>query len=220
MTGTVTRDELAKDALAPRESLRMVAELSRRAKHTREQVEETRSLAAEVDSVPLKEQAALRIDDLHRTLYSVVAKATGGQYTAGDVAYWVQSVQARGGKFPTFDTKVIKALAAVTKVPNAALREGVLRFLEDGTNSYADVVRTARERLEETERQLGESYGSDAWSCETDESTTNAILGLRRRLGLKTVIVRGLESCAFLMQYEEVVAVSQAIGMHPQQAGV
>lgn len=220
MTGAVTRDELATDALAPRESLRMIAGLSRRAKSVRAQISEIEGHAAEVDSPDLKNEAVGRVNELRLELYRIVAQATNDQHTPDDIQYWVQSVMARGGQFPTFDTKVIKALRLVSKVPNAALREGVLRFLDDGINSYADIVRTARERLEEIERTSGEDHGSTAWSCDTEESTTNAIHGLRRRLGLESTLVRGLRRCAFLIKYEDAVAVSQAIGMNPLQAGV
>lgn len=220
MTGTITRDELAKDALAPGESLRMTAELSRRAKYVREQVETIEVHAAEVDSPTLKQEAVNKIAELRVTLYNIVAQATAGQHTADDVAYWAQSVMARGGRFPTFDTKVIRALVSINKVPNAPLREGVLRYLENGTSSYADIVRTVRERLEEIERTSGEDHGSTAWGCDSEQSTKDTIKGLLRRLGLKSITVRGQESCAFLIQYEDAVAVSQAIGMNPLTAGV
>lgn len=216
----LTRDELAQDGLAPRESLRMTADLSHRAKVVREQITEIESHAADVESSSLRETAALRIAELRSVLYGIVAAATHGQHTPGDVAYWAQSVQARGGKFPTFDARAIRALLTVAKVPNAAIREGVLRHLEDGTSSYADIASTTRERLQEAERRCDEDYGSTAWACDTEESTTNAILGLRRRLGIKSVTERGIVRCAFLIQYEEAVAVSQAIGMNPLQAGV
>jgi hypothetical protein len=198
----------------------MVAELSRWAKHVREQIEDIETQAAEVDSPTLKEAALNKITELRVKLYQIVATATEGQHTADDVEYWAQSVMARGGRFPTFDTKVIKGLASISKVPNASLREGVLRFLEDGTQSYTAIILTMRERLETLERISGKDHGSATWSCDTEVSRANSELGLRRRLGLKSVVERGFTRCAFLIEYEEAVAISQAIGMHPQQAGV
>lgn len=220
MTGTVTRDELAKDALAPRESLRMTAELSHRAKSVREQIAEIETHAAQVESASLKDDAAQKVKALRAQLYAIVAEATGGRHTAEDVAHWVQSVMARGGRFPTFDTRVIKALVSISKVPNAALRDGVLRHLEDGIQSFTSVILTMRERLEEQERISGLDHGSETWSCDTETLRANSELGLRRRLGLKSVVERGFTRCAFLIDYEEAVAISQAIGMNPQQAGV
>jgi hypothetical protein len=220
MTGTITRSELIEDVVSSKEIRNMVESLAREAKVVRGQIAGIEAHAGEVTDPALIAAAERRVGELRNALYGIIARATHEHYTPEDVRRWAEHSVAKGGRFPVFDTKVIRALGLIHKVPNCHLREAVLDLLEEGTSSYTDIIRTTRERLVEREREVGEDLSSDAWDCSSDKATKNSIASLQGQLGMRPISSRGSVSCVFLMRYELAVAISQAIGLNPIQAGV
>lgn len=218
-----TEGELASDQTATRGVDQLVLQLTTESKRVRDEIEEIERLAPLVEDPERRLEARTRITELRWKLYQIIAAATHGRYTAIEVKEWVDHALRKGSVFPSLDVKVIRDLAHVRRVPNAPLREAVLNHLEEAEDGFPSLIGTAHERLVELENEHGEDYGSSAWCAVEDdeESVKAAIRGLRFQLGMATRSESGGRmSCAFLIPYERAVAISQAIGLHPQAAGV
>jgi hypothetical protein len=215
--------ELVSDQAAKRGVDQLVLHLTTESKRVRAEIDEIERTAPLVADLDLRREARTKIVQLRWKLYEIVAAATHGRYTALDVKEWVDHALGKGAVFPSLDVKVIRDLAHVRRVPNAPLREAVLNHLEEAEDGFPVLISTAHERLVELEAEHGEDYGSSAWCAVEDdeESVKAAVRGLRFQLGMAIRSESGGRlSCAFLIPYERAVAISQAIGMHPQQAGV
>lgn len=209
------------DAAAAGEVSYMVADLTKRAKSVRDQITSIESTAGQVASSELRAAATKRIAELRIMLYQIVAAATHEMYSAQDVQAWVEHGLSRGGDFPTVDGKVIKDMAFIRRVPNAPIREAFLDAMEDGRVSQEQIVSTAHERLAELEDEGATDLEVSAWSCSDTESAKRATESVRTQLGMNVRRnSRGVVSCAMLIPYERAVALSRAIGLNPQEAGV
>jgi hypothetical protein len=209
------------DLLAAKEVSQLVAELSTAAKVVRDEIREIERLAPLVTDSERRQEARMKIVQLRWKLYEIVAAATHGRYTPLEVKEWIEHAVHKGKTFPLLNVSVIGDLAKVDRVPNAALREGVLDLLTDTRGEYEALIKNAHERLVELEVEDGNHYGSSAWRIDSDGKSSNIVLEFRRNLGIEAKVNgRGESKCSFLIPYHKAVAISHAIGMHPQQAGV
>jgi len=199
----------------------MIAALAAQAKTYRVQIQEIESLVEDDTTDDLREAAYVKVTALRRELYHTVSRATYGRYNADDVELWVQHVKSMGGVFPVLGTKLIGELARIERVPNAPLRNALYAYVEAG-GSYAEVVRTAHERLVQLEREWDADFGSEGWRTGgTQQKTDQALASVQWALGMSLQKGRqGAPFCAFLLPYQKAVALSRALGVDPQQAGV
>lgn len=209
------------DLLAAEEVSDLVADLATAAKHVYGEIEELERLAPLVSCPERRQEARSRIVELRWRLCEFISAATHGHYTPVEVKEWIEHVLRKGAAFPLLNVSVIRDLAYIRRVPNAGLRKAVLDHLEEDEGGYRALVDNARDRLVALERTHGEDYGSAAWRIASEEQASRTVLEFRRHLGMETKVNgRGVVNCSFLVPYEKAVAISQAIGMHPLQAGV